>query len=612
MSIPSFSFESVGKVKNTTTTTLPAGIGGGLSFNPFDLNSGLQSQPVSQPWTAYSNLRNYLVSNFRQLLSEMYVEIGLVQTIVDLPIEDALRGGVKIISHQLEESQIEELRNSLDRDNDLVAIAQGAKWSRLFGGGGVLILTDQDPETPLDIKKITKKEELEFRAVDMWELFQGETNPGDKYDPTIGMQTYNYYSYYGEKVHASRVLKMVGQPAPSFIRPRLRGWGLSVVEVLLNSINQYLKSTNIAYEVLDEFKVDVYKIKALASTLMSPSGDISVKERIALMNYQKNYQNAIVMDKEDDWDHKQLSFTGLAEAMTGIRMQVASDMRMPLTKLFGISAAGFNSGEDDIENYNSMIESKIRGKIKHDILRMIEIKCRKLFEFVPDDLEIEFFPLRVLGGVDEETVKTQKIQRLKLAYDDGIIDDKIYKEALNKGKLLDVSVDLDASQSEGGYDDGLESEETGEGEKDAEGVDDKKDVKDTDDKKENSLSFDKASYDAEGGDSWIDSGRKHFFEDPQDKVLWATAYQDSINILKEYNWKFVTWLYLKRGGKFMSELITWAPGVSLKEIEKQVIFGAMRHFSKNRKAVANSLGVSERTIDTKLSLYYRESELQKR
>jgi hypothetical protein len=62
-------------------------------------------------------------------------------------------------------------------------------------------------------------------------------------------------------------------------------------------------------------------------------------------------------------------------------------MRMPLTKLFGISAAGFNSGEDDIEVYNAMIESEIRGKLKYDLLRMVEIKCQKLFSMVPDDID---------------------------------------------------------------------------------------------------------------------------------------------------------------------------------------------------------------------------------
>ena len=77
------------------------------------------------------------------------MEIGLVQTIVDVPVDDGLRGGVKFKSKQLDESQIHELQVSFDRDDDLNTAGQAAKWNRLFGGAGILIMTDQDPEEPL-------------------------------------------------------------------------------------------------------------------------------------------------------------------------------------------------------------------------------------------------------------------------------------------------------------------------------------------------------------------------------------------------------------------------------------------------------------------------------
>src|SRR3954471_18346943 len=157
-------------------------------------------------------------------------------------------------------------------------------------------------------------------------------------------------------------MRLKGLTAPSFVRPRLRGWGFSVVETLVRSINQYLKATDLGFEVLDEFKLDVFKIKNLVNTLLSPNGAEKIQKRIQLANWQKNYQNALVMDSEDDFDHKQLSFSGLAEVQDGIGKQVAADLRMPITNLFGQSAAGFNSAEDDIEVYNAMVESQVRNK----------------------------------------------------------------------------------------------------------------------------------------------------------------------------------------------------------------------------------------------------------
>ncbi|MGB2578207.1 hypothetical protein AAIR98_000125 [Elusimicrobium simillimum] len=81
-----------------------------------------------------------------------------------------------------------------------------------------------------------------------------------------------------------------------------------------------------------------------------------------------------IKDTTDILESKHLTFRA-CEILREIRMQIASDLKMPLTKLFGISATGFNSGEDDIENYNAMIESEIRSKCKYDLLTILEICC---------------------------------------------------------------------------------------------------------------------------------------------------------------------------------------------------------------------------------------------
>jgi len=603
-----FSIESI---EATIQNSLPAATKNGLA-DAIGFNTGFPGNQAS-PWTeqvsnvttSFKNLRWYLVSNFRQFLSEAYVELGLVQTIVDVPVDDGLRGGVEIKSKQLDEPQIAELLVSLDRDDDINTLGQAAKWNRLFGGAGVMVITDQDPSTPIDIEAITADSKLEFRAVDMWELFWDKQNT-EGYDPAIQSENFEHYSYYGEQVHKSRVMRMKGLTAPSFIRPKLRGWGFSVVEALIRSINQYLKATDLGFEVLDEFKLDIYKIKNLVNTLMSPNGDQKIKERIALANYQKNYQNAIVMDSEDDFDHKQLSFAGLAEAMTGIRMQVASDMRMPLTKLFGISAAGFSSGEDDIENYNAMVESQVRNKLKYNILRVCEIKCQKLFGFIPDDLSVSFKPLRILSAVDEETVKTQKFARLAQAKQAGEITTVEFRDAINKGNLFDITLDTtgDVLDEVGGYMDDeagqstndpldskdvdnpgadrLDTQKSLAGEKGGAGKDPPK-AADTPKPKlaatkeakpapeakanavvpftkaeridrvlKNSAEFDRASYEADGGDSWIDPRRHVLFENPGnvDEALWARAKDASEKALGEVRWQFVVSWYKKMGGKF--------------------------------------------------------------
>jgi DNA-binding NtrC family response regulator len=49
--------------------------------------------------------------------------------------------------------------------------------------------------------------------------------------------------------------------------------------------------------------------------------------------------------------------------------------------------------------------------------------------------------------------------------------------------------------------------------------------------------------------------------------------------------------------------VHWQPGVTLADIEKQVILKALKWFGNNRRITAASLGIAVRTLDYKLERY---------
>ena len=553
--------------------------------------------PLSSVNTIFKNLRWYFVSNFRQMLSEAYVEIALVQTIVDIPVDDGLRGGIEIQTKQLSPREIDELLAVMDREDDLQTVGQACKWNRLFGGAGILLMTDQDPKTPLDMEALIKPEPFELRAVDMWELFWDKQNT-EGYDPEIQSERFDFYNYYATKLHASRVLRLKGLTAPSFLRPRLRGWGFSVIETLIRSINQFMKANDLTFEVLDEFKLDIFKIKNLTNSLLSPAGEQQIRKRVGIANREKNYNNAITMDSEDDYVQKQLSFSGLGEVMAGLRMQIASDMRIPMTKLFGISAAGFNSGEDDIEVYNSMVESQVRNKIKWDLMKIVELRCQWMFGHVPDDLKISFKPLRVLSAEQEETVKTQKHSRVMATFEKGLITAMTAAEAINKDNLLPIQISVtDASLLEEAA-----AQQQAEADANADGIGEDSDTEpgaDKEDTQKSNLPKDKKTATAgKPGKSgapttgkanqpkapksaaalknsaeymslpyeigeWYELGPDGHMEFESlfnakmianpgkvDEAKWDKAKAASEAAFKEDRWPFITWYYKKHGGTF--------------------------------------------------------------
>jgi phage-related protein (TIGR01555 family) len=390
---------------------------------------------LSQTDTQFLNLRYYLITNDRNLLTFMYTEHGIVQTLIDQPVDDAFRNGYDIKTSQLDEDEINELEVYIERERINHTIGMAMKWTRLYGGGGIMVMTDQKPDEPLRIEDIKKDTPLEFKSADLWELFNYSQNlfPFTKAD--------YLYNYYGYRVHESRVYELRGKEAPSWLRQRLRGWGLSELEKVVRALNQFMKHQNVVFELLDEAKVDVYKMDGYNSSLITDEGTNLVAKRVQLANQMKNFQNALTLDKDDDYEQKQYSFSGLPEILKQIRESLASDLKMPVTKLFGISSAGFNSGEDDIENYNGMVESEVRAKVKFVIVDILSLCCQRLFGMMPDDLQIEFKPLRMLSSEQEQAAKNSKFNRVMATYTSGLADPSDAKEAINRESLLPVDLD---------------------------------------------------------------------------------------------------------------------------------------------------------------------------
>lgn len=404
---------------------------------------------ASQADTLFKNNRNYFISNFRYLLSESYVEHGIIQTLVDLPVDDAFRTEIEFKTDELTKEEKYKIKEFMSEHDFLEKFKYSLKWTRLFGGGALILMTGDDMAQPLDIKKL-KDKPIEFVDVDLWELYYGENKePSDVHNYNAGnferlLYRPEWYNYYDMKIHKSRVFRMEGRRAPAFVRPRLRGWGFSVLETIIRGFNQYLKGVNATFEMLDEVKVDVYSINNFATSLMSPQGEKLIRKRIMLANQLKSFLNALVLDKNDAYESKghSSSFSGLAEVMKEIRYQIASDLRMPLSKIFGIASSGFSSGEDDIKNYNTMIETEIRSKVKNNLAKLYKIMAMIVTGKEVHNIEVTFGSLDYETPKDLSIRKNSEFQRTMICYSHGLINAMQVKEMINKQDMLPISVDV--------------------------------------------------------------------------------------------------------------------------------------------------------------------------
>ena len=401
---------------------------------------------VSQSDSLMFNNRFHAISLNRAMLSQSYLEHGIIQVLIDQPIDDAFRGGIDLLIPELSADDIKEVMEYIHMNEILDTYCTAQKWKRLYGGSGIIINAGQDMTKPLNINSITEKTPLEFYAADRWEL--SYTPSGfSQLDQFAEDEVQNNapYNYYGHKIHLDNVIKLKNKEAPSLIRGQFGGWGVSELEKILRSYNQYLKHQNVTYELLDESKVDVYRITGFNSQIATRDGSAKTAKRFQEASKIKNYQNALVLDKDDEYEQKQIAFAGLAEILNQIRIGIACDLRMPMTKLFGMSASGFNSGEDDIENYNSMIESEIRSKAKGGLIKIIRICCQKVLGYIPEKVDFDYKPLRIMTNKEQSVMKSEALMRVKETLNAGLCTSEKAVELLNNEKVF--SMDLDPNES---------------------------------------------------------------------------------------------------------------------------------------------------------------------
>ncbi|MBR5786520.1 MAG: DUF1073 domain-containing protein, partial [Clostridia bacterium] len=321
--------------------------------------------------------------------------------------DDAFRNdGLIIDTKTLDTNELEELRQALIDNGDIEAVKDAIRWGQLYGGGTVMAQTEQDSELPLDEKQL-KGAKLKFLSSDRWHCTTTGTNinVAEKFIYTTTPGQYDNAIMTFDK---SRVGTFTGLKCPDHIRLIMQGWGLSIFEAIISPLTQYLKSMAVALELIDEAKIDVIKILNLADTLITPDGEALIRKRLNILTSNKNYKSSIAMDANDDYDQKQIHFSGLPEMIVQIQYLVCAALKRPYSKIFGKGSSGFSSGEDDLENYNTIVDSEIRTPANNLIKWVVNLRCLQLFGRTLPDFHPEWKPLRVMTEKEEAEINSRK------------------------------------------------------------------------------------------------------------------------------------------------------------------------------------------------------------
>ena len=384
----------------------------------------------------YNNISLEMLSQQQILLTYLYKTFGILANIIDIPVDDAYkRGGFDLEAESIDEDELRKLEKHISRMQDIKQIKNARKWARLYGGAAIIVLDGRDLSKPLNKDRL-KSNGFELLAVDRWQLIYSEPNiniPGGSWTLTNYGTDQNIAS---KNIHNSRVIVVKGKEAPYQIMQRVNGWGISVYEQIFQDMSSFFKARNVIFELLDESKIDVLKLATLQEAISSSTGEAALQRMVDMVARNKNYKSQITLSTNDEYEQKQIRFSGMSEILKEIRIMIAGASKMPVNKIWGEGVTGFGSGEDSLENYNSQIENEIRTDDTPVIEDVLRLRCYELFGREVEDLEMIWKNLRTLNAIDEQNINDHKLGNALQLFDRQLLSPQEVMEYLKKQQIF--------------------------------------------------------------------------------------------------------------------------------------------------------------------------------
>lgn len=373
---------------------------------------------------------------------------GTMRRIVMRPIETLVRGGLRFT---YDNKPPEELKKweQIAKERKVLGTFFRAMWmARAYGGAAVVkvfgkgdVLSDPAPEGQA-VSNLLVLPATQIPANEYFEEYWEESWGRPKNYQLQSTGTFNVETL--AEVDASRVIRFEGLPCTAQAsKDKYRGWGLGTVQECAHVVGEHEDAWSALSQAISEWTQGVFKMKNLLK-LMGAKNQDALQKRLTLANVNRGNNRPMMMDADtESFERLELQFGGAATIFEKVMMRLASAAEMPVTEIYGRSAAGMNAtGDGDRRQYENRIEDK-----RVEVLPQLrEILVSVSEDEVPEELELGFHPLSVPSASELGTLKLQEAQRYATYVNAGIL----FAEEVALGAFDDdpmVTVDLDMRET---------------------------------------------------------------------------------------------------------------------------------------------------------------------
>jgi len=388
-----------------------------------------------------------LMTRNRIQLEAAYRGSWVVGQVIDTYADDMTKAGIDIQTADADgESNIKKIQASMGKKLIWKSIRDGIAWGRLYGGAiGVLQIEGQDLSTPLKIETVGKDQFKGIAIYDRWQL-NPVLYPVIDSGPEIGLPKFYQITtgltssspaaptVTGQiTVHHSRCIRFIGIQLPFFQAITEMMWGESILERLWDRLISFDSATMSCANLIERANNRVVGVENLREILAAGGkAQQALESQFEMMRVMQTNEGLTLIDKEDNFQSIQYTFSGLADLMLQFGQQLSGSSGIPLVRLFGQSPAGLNStGDSDIRMYYDNINAQQISRLAPGVEVLLRVMWQSVLgKPAPDDLEWNFVPLWQMSALDKATVAKSNTETIIGAHDAGLCPTQTAMEEL--------------------------------------------------------------------------------------------------------------------------------------------------------------------------------------
>jgi len=374
-------------------------------------------------------------------LEYAYRSDWLARKIVTVPAFDQCRAWRQWEGTDEQIKQMEEAERMYGLQHKLMhAVAK----ARLYGGAALVLGVDQGKfNEELNVEKV-KKGDLKFVHVCTRYMLGAGPLIRDITSPYFGYPSYymraniqtplppgnvappeTFAEFTAQDllyIHPSRVVRLIGLEYPDLERA-VDPWGDSVLQPIADALKDAgMVSSSIAV-MISEAKLDVIKVPGLTAKMATEDGTNALVKRFAYANSAKSVINALLLDKEEEWDRSELQLSTVDRVLQMYLLVCCGAADIPATRMLGREPAGQNAtGESDIRNYYDRLASDQTVTITPAMTPLDEVLIRSTFGDRPEGVRYNWRPLWQMTDAEKADIILKKSQAFQVDNMSGLFD----------------------------------------------------------------------------------------------------------------------------------------------------------------------------------------------